>query len=149
MGDGTDPPPPPPPPPLVGLGTLVKYSPRCTAPILKAAAKIEVAATFVASANFLAASAAANSAKYFLAKASLLSRIANCALIRNLVSSSVAELRAAVKLIRSRSNWSLSLSTAVLALSWAFSCVRRAIASLIFFFSCIFANSTPAPEPKL
>ena len=44
---------------LVGVGTLVKYSPRCTAPILNAAAKIEVAATFVASANFVAGTSGA------------------------------------------------------------------------------------------
>jgi len=56
---------------------------------------------------------------YFLAKASLLSRIANCACSLNLVSASVAWLSARVNPMRSISNLSLSLSTSDLAFNGA------------------------------
>ena len=93
-------------------------------------------------AKALAAATAPNSALYFFAKASLLSRIASCALRRNLVSSSVAWLSARVKPMRSTSNLSLSLSTSDLALSFAIA----SASSLFFSFNNLFARSISLVE---
>ena len=82
-------------------------------------------------ASFIALLAASNSALYFLAKASLLSRMAIWALMRSLVSSSLAALRAVINPMRSRSNLSLSLSISVRALLDAVKIASSSLRALV------------------